>query len=66
MGCGVGARARMDIREGGKGYFERRFITAISIQLATAVTFAAIGGYIVTQSSLSSKLIELTSTQPRL
>ena len=49
MGCGVGARARMDIREGGKGYFERRFITAISIQLATAVTFAAIGGYIVSQ-----------------
>jgi len=31
----------MDIREGGKGYFERRFITAISMQLATAVTLVA-------------------------
>ena len=49
MGCVVGAGARMDIREGGKGYFERRFITAISIQLATAVTFAVIGGYIVSR-----------------
>ena len=53
MGCGVGARARMDIREGGKGYFERRLHHIISIELALAVA-GSLGGYIRTESSLSS------------
>ena len=44
----------MDIRQGGKGYFEAMHHNAISIELALAVTFASLGGYIRTESSLSS------------